>query len=247
MSSFQSYSATSLSAPQTVENFNAVRSGHILPKAGTNLSETNGAHNIGSATYKWDKACWNGFASSVTVSAPVTFTAQATFNTSTTITLAGLPAMCVAKYIVPIGSAPQSGSSTAEILNFNTLTTNTIAGATLTTNQISLPSGAYVFNAWATFRSGFMNIESSFYLFDATASITVFNCGGPQTHLTATVVSVDMIMTGSFSLATQSSLEMRVAHSGALDVFFGPDPANDIWNDGFNKNLYQQIVFFKVS
>lgn len=248
MSSFQSYSATSLSASQTVANFNAVRGGHVLPKAGTNLAETNGAHNIGSATYKWDKGYIAGIASSVTVTAPVTFTSTPTFNTTTTIQIAGLPAMAVCKYVVAAGTGPQQGSSNAEIVQWTTITTNTIQGCSLTTNQISLPSGAYVFNAFVQFSiNGSSDPQSIFYLFDATASTTAFHCGGPSSHTgTSSARYSELHITGRFSLLTQSSMELRVSHDTAYNSYFGSFNVLAQWNDG-NTNVYQQIVFFKVS
>lgn len=255
MSSFTQYSATALSASQTVANFEAVRKGHILPKGGVNLSETTGVYDLGQSTgtYKWDKVYAEGLGATggnITFSSQVTFTGQATFTGSFTAAIPGLPAMMVCKYMTIAGGNPQVGSSTAEIIQWNTVTMNTLDGGTLTTNQIQLPTGAYTFKAYVQCQISGASPQSVFYLFNATSSLTVFNCGGPHSHSAAEQIQeIEMHMAGNFSLDTTSSLEMRVSHTDARTTYFGPNPVHTTtatYNDGL-RNVYQQIAIFKVS
>lgn len=245
MSSFQSYSATSLSASQTVENFNAVRAGNILPKAGANLAETNGAHDIGSSTYKWGKGYFAGISSSVTVSAPVTFTASPTFNTTTSATrLYIMPQMMVVKYAGGDTRGYFGETAPSFIVPFNTVSTNTIQNATLTTNQVSLPAGSYVYSAFVRGIPFALDItttaEASVILFDATASVTL-DVLGPLVNMVYYAPSV--LRTGVFSLLTTSSIEARI-YVNQTGAFWIGDSSG--YNDG-SANVFQQIVFFKVS
>lgn len=236
MSSFQAYSATSLSASQTVENFNAVRGGNILPKAGAGLSETTGAHDIGSSTYKWSSGFIGEVASSVTVSAPVTFTGRATFNTSTTFSSGLFPQRVSVSYIVAAGISPTTYTSTAFILEWNTVTANTIVGASLTTNQVSLPSGTYI--AYARL-PGVMSPGTgcAIHLFDATASLSVADICSMSGDTTVYGVNI-----AKFTLATLSSIEAR-AENEVTAAWFAGFP----WSDGQYKNVYAQMTIFKVS
>ena len=249
---FEAYSATALSASQTVANFDAVRKGHILPKGGAALSETTGVYNLGSSAVRFDRLYTDGVGlGTFMLSTQVTFDAQATFTGSVSATIPAVPTMMVCKYVTAAGGIPQFGSSTAEIVQFNTTTMNTIDGATLTTNQFSLPSGAYFFKAYIQIQVSGNAPQSEFYLFNATDSLTTFQCGGPQSHSIAATQTqeTELNAMGHFSLATTSSLEMRVAHTDARTVYFGPNPvftSTATFNDG-RQNVYQQIVFVRLT
>lgn len=237
--SYDAYSSTALVASQTIANFQHVRSGHILPKAGASLAETTGAHDIGSTTYRWDKLYTNSIATTITVSAPVTFTGDATFNTTTTFSGGVFPTRISVAYIENISVTPADLTGTAFILDWNTVTVNTIDGASLTTNQVSLPSGVYV--AYVRTPVGAPAVSapdsiSGMFVFDVTSSTTVADVSSVNG---ATVNYGTNI--ARFSILTQSSVEIRVDCANASRRTYST------WVDGQFKNLLGQMTIFKVS
>ena len=239
--SFEAYSATSLKASQTVANFEHVRAGHILPKGGAALGETTGVYDLGSTTYKWDKLYADSFAASVTVSAPVTFTGRATFNTSTTFANGSFPQRISVAYYEAIGVVPANQTGSAFILDFNTVSSNTINGASLTTNQVTLPSGTYVSFVRAPYgmTGDLGSFDAVIHIFDATASLTIAQLSS-KSDRGPVLYGTNMAY---FSLATASALEVRMEAAGT-----GVRKVYPPWSgDTLYKNLFGQWTIFKVS
>lgn len=240
--SFEAYSATSLSASQTVANIQHVRLGHILPKGGAALAETNGTYDLGSSSYVWNKAYIDSVASTLTVSAPATFTGQAIFATMSTFANGVFPQRVSIEYTLPVDTLVAYVTGTAFILEWNTVTANYITGATLTTNQLTLPSGTYV----AHMRTpGFAvatapPLVAALYLFDVTSSLTVADICS-MNHQTDVVYGNNIAY---FSLATQSALEVRL--DSTAETRWSP-MAPGIWEDGQFKNTLSRMTIFKVS
>ena len=250
MSSFSAYSSTVLSASQTVANFEAVGKGHRLPLGGANLAETTSVYDLGSSSAKWSSVYVNGIASSVTFSGPVTFTGRATFNTTTTFSggAIGAPQFMAIAYVTPTGTPTVSTpTATGHICPWNTVTTNLISGASLTTDQITLPAGTYLVQWNGGYVPVFVGtVASSFYLFNATASTTVSNVGIQDSYANNAGAYVrtysDKIY---FTLATQSALEFRMLLDVAAPVIWYDGSSS--YQDSQTSNISQMAVFTRVS
>lgn len=87
----------------------------------------------------------------------------------------------------------------------NTIKYNTISGASLANNQITLPTGIYYIRATAP---SYQTVRSALAVYNATNTSYIFRGQCSYSYTTSTAVAVSLC-NGTFSISTQSVIEIR--------------------------------------
>lgn len=198
-------------ADELMENFYHVARGDTLPRSADTFVATSSAYDLGSSAYRWNKIYLNEIASTCTVSADAIFNGTVTFSASPQFALGllGARAMLVCEHVRASGTdggiCNENYSYTATTLN--TVAYNNILGATLSSNQITLPAGSYLTSFIVTAGEIFFG---NAILFNVTASTTVARgfALGNQAGFTSEICTC---LYEAFTLATQSTMELRAA------------------------------------
>lgn len=136
----------------------------------------------------------------------------------------------------------------------NTVVTNEISGASLSSNQITLPAGTYYIQAeLANYGNGYQ-IANAAYLYDTTAATTIlqgplgyapassvysigYSGGGNITAYNATITVGLIALVGRFTLAAPHVLEIRSVISTNAGTYI----------TGQTTNVHSNIQIFKVA
>ena len=122
----------------------------------------------------------------------------------------------------------------------NTILTNEITGASLSSNQITLPSGTYYIHAFAP---GYRVDRHQLRLFNLTDSSVVFY-GSAEYNLAASLVSTRSSIFGRFTIAAQKVFEIQHRAETTQNTFgFGVSP-----DSGFGQNgRYAEAQIWRIS
>lgn len=144
---------TTISASVLNDNFYHIGQGDLLPRGGVSLTAETGQHDLGSSGNKWRSIYVNELASTCTVSGPVTFNGTVTFNTSTTFSsgFTGYYPTLIAHEQQPTSTAASTCTTSYAARVLNTTTLLSISGASITSNQVTLPTGTFEFQAISYF------------------------------------------------------------------------------------------------
>jgi hypothetical protein len=217
-------------ADELMSDFYHVAQGDLLPRGGTTFTPTTGVYDLGSSAYRWNRMYVNEIASTCTVSGqtlinvgPVIFNVPPVFSGAAFVRLNKM----VVEHHMPSGNTPVPISGNynyATATALNTVTVNQITGATLSSYQITLPSGSYLcsFQVPLTAVLGYM---SRAILFNVTASTTA----AAGSIIGCQVSAYSTCLFESFTLLTTSALEIRCASSypattvalSSMDVSYG--------------------------
>lgn len=226
-------------------NFYHVAQGDFLPMGGTTMTPTTGVYNLGSLGNHWRRLYVNEIAgNTVTVSAPMTFTGLVYFNTTTSFPsgILGYGQRVFVQEIQPTGTAAGAGTTGAYYKRIFTTITSTLPGASMTSGQISLPSGTYVCTAWGTGAGlcGMFKIR----LQNITASTTVdvgCSVGAP----TGANISGKSMLYTRFTLATSSVVEIQQRlTSNPTSTTLGEPVGQELLTQ--MKELYAEAEFLKI-
>lgn len=117
-----------------------------------------------------------------------------------------LPPFILVKDVKPNGSTGQSLTANTWVArNLNTIATNTITGASLASDQITLPAGTYDVEATAP---GFLVNSHVTRLQDATNGVTLVEGTAENSHSSFSTQTHSMI-SGRFTLSGTSALELQ--------------------------------------
>lgn len=201
-------------ADELMTNFYHVAQGDVLPRASNSFVSTSGAYDLGSSAYRWNKIYVNELAATCTVTGEMVFNGLVTFSTAPVFGTSMLATVkkVVCEYTVASGTLPGRlrGSTLYTTTSMNTTTVNQIVGATLTSNQLTLPAGNYACSFYLPVSFTTVGHHARAVLFNATASTTV-GLGSLAEAVLGSAYSVCLFDT--FTLATSSALEMRVSTS----------------------------------
>ena len=163
-----------ISATVLNDNFYWIGQGDLLPMGGTTLTPETGQHNLGSSANKWRSVYVNEIAGTVTVSGPSTFNGTVTFNTTTSLSsgFLGYYPVLIAHEQQPTSTAASTCTTSYTARVLNTTTSITISGASVTSNQISLPAGTYEVNAISYFATTGTSNYGKTRLYNVTAGTT---------------------------------------------------------------------------
>lgn len=135
-------------------------------------------------------------------------------------------------------SGGSSSASTDNIRDLNTVVTNEITGASLSSNQITLPSGTFYIEATAPAYGGAL-LHRAFLYNDSDSSVTILGSGSyvrsTNAHQTHSFV------VGRFTIASSKTFELRHYTSGSQNPGLGVAT-----NDG-RTEVYGDVRIWKVS
>lgn len=127
--------------------------------------------------------------------------------------------------------------------DLNTVLTNTIAGASLSANQITLPAGAYEIVAYATaYQSGGTAIRHRARVYNITGGVALLSGVQSVVGGTSATVQSNSVVSGRFILTATSALELQ---------HYGTTTKN---TDGFGSALamgepeiYSDVIIRRIS
>ena len=134
------------------------------------------------------------------------------------------------------GGASISGSQTRVL---NTVVTNEISGASLSSNQITLPAGTYFIHASAPI---FNSSNHKLYLHNVTDA-TQEIIGTVQYTDNAASVMTDSFVHGRFTIASTKVFELR----HYVSVAKGTNGLGVGYNIGSTINIYANVMIWKVA
>ena len=134
------------------------------------------------------------------------------------------------------GGTFTSGAFRTRVLN--TVSTNTITGASLATNQITLPSGTYLIQAVAPAYATSQHLAILYNITDSANTII----GTVEYAYTTGVVATSSNVTGVFTITAQKVFELRHA-AFATSATYGFGVAGSFGV----VEVYAQVAIFKLS
>ena len=123
--------------------------------------------------------------------------------------------------------------------DLNTVLTNTITGASLAANQITLPAGKYYAEGFATAYHVRQHVAILSAVSGDAKTLLTSNSGFIQTFTHPTQVTVHALFSGCFDLSEESNIEIRhqcdTTHSNGLGVA-----------SNFTTEVYSDIRIWRV-
>ncbi len=134
------------------------------------------------------------------------------------------------------------GTATAGVNTrvLNNIVVNSITGASLATNQITLPAGTYEIEATS---GQIIDVdEAKMYLYNVTDASDAVLGDSAFSHGGAIVAGGGTSLQGRFTIAAEKDFEIRtyVGRTGPTDGFGNPN------DDGINVEIYLQVVIWQV-
>ena len=130
-----------------------------------------------------------------------------------------------------------SSSTGTQTRTLNTVVTNEITGASLSSNQITLPAGTYFIDAYATAYKTSQNVISFYNVTDSSNGIF-----GRNNYASASdAVSSNNTLAQRFTISAQKVFELR-HYVAAGRSSNGLGVAN-----GSNTNIYSDVLIWKIA
>lgn len=142
------------------------------------------------------------------------------------------------------GTTPEAGSATYATMNINTSVNDTITGASLSANQMTLPAGAYRVEAFVpAYSVTAVQSAARCRLYNVTDSATLLQSDtvAPGTSGTSNYATT-IALTGSFALSGTKSVALQCQTTDSTHVFFGSGPG--VYGSG--TEYYETVSLLKI-
>jgi len=137
-------------------------------------------------------------------------------------------------------ASTNGGSSSAgyQTRTLNTVVTNEITGASLSSNQITLPAGTFFIEAYAVAYKTDQNIISFYNVTDSSYDIFGRNNYSSSAHAVQTV----NLLKQRFTISSQKVFELQHYIASARSQSNGLGVAN-----GSNTNIYSDVLIWRIA
>lgn len=173
-------------ADQVINNFYHVRQGSLMPLGGASMDPTNSVYNLGSSSVRWAKL----YVNSISAAGAFTFI--------------GAPQTLIVQEIQPTATAGQTLNTSGAWYRrtINTVTANTMSGATLTADTVTLMPGTYNIDAQAVFIVDAGSYNLAMRLYDTLGAVTLVT-----DHVTKTLAGA-----GTTTAVYEDTFKMSLRH-----------------------------------